>query len=329
MSDLEGAGQERWFEADRSVWERLERHANKRPGSTASSLSGWNRETVTEQRVEEESQAPDLGAFLGPPAVEVAGLTKVYGDMVAVDQLTLSVQRGEFFGFLGPNGAGKSTTIKMLSGLIQPTSGSARVAGIDVLANPIEVKRRMGILPEEVHTYERLTGFELLTFVGRLYDMDEMDIYNRAVDLFRVLDFTPEEASKLIIDYSMGMKKKIALASAIIHNPEVLFLDEPFNGIDAVTSRSIRHILQRAVRSGVTIFFSSHVLEVVERLCSRIAIINQGKLVAMGTLDEIRRSQAVSGDTGLDDLFVQLVGGAQTVEELDWLRPQELKEVRE
>jgi ABC-2 type transport system ATP-binding protein len=256
------------------------------------------------------------------PAVEIQGLTKHYGDKVAVDRLSFTVRRGEFFGFLGPNGAGKSTTIKMLCGLIEPTEGSARVAGFDVGTHPLEVKQRIGILPEEIFTYERLTGFELLTFVGRLYGMEESEIHGRAIDLFQVLDFTPEDASKLIIDYSMGMKKKIALASALIHSPEVLFLDEPFNGIDAVTSRSIRQILQKAVRSGITIFFSSHVLEVVERLCHRIAIIHEGKLAALGSLDEVRGQQAVSGDTTLDDLFVQLVAKDQAVVELDWLRSQ-------
>jgi ABC-2 type transport system ATP-binding protein len=256
----------------------------------------------------------------GVAAVEVLGLTKCYGDQLAVDNLNLRVQRGEFFGFLGPNGAGKSTTIKILSGLMLPTSGSAYVAGVDVLRDPLEVKRRIGILPEEIYTYERLSGYELLEFVGNLYEMDAGAIRSRSIDLFRVLDFTPEEASKLIVDYSMGMKKKIALASALIHNPEVLFLDEPFNGIDAVTSRSIRHILQSAVRSGITVFFSSHILEVVERLCSRLAIINNGRLVALGTLDEIRHALSASGDAGLDDLFVQLVAGTQKVEELDWLK---------
>ncbi len=256
----------------------------------------------------------------GVPAVEVTQLTKCYGDHLAVDNLSFRVQRGEFFGFLGPNGAGKSTTIKIISGLMLPTAGSAYVAGIDVLQEPLEVKRRIGVLPEEIYTYERLSGFELLEFVGHLYDMNAGEIHSRSIDLFRVLDFTPEEASKLIIDYSMGMKKKIALASALIHNPEVLFLDEPFNGIDVVTSRSIRHILQSAVRSGITIFFSSHILEVVERLCSRLGIINNGRLVALGTLDEIRQALSASGDAGLDDLFVQLVAGTQKVEELGWLK---------
>lgn len=294
-----------WFEPDESIWSRLDGHLEQR--SSPLELDILPRVSTPE-------------SISAVRAVEMEGLTKIYGDKVAVDHLSLTVNRGEFFGFLGPNGAGKSTTIKLLSGLILPTHGVARVAGIDVQHDPLEVKRRIGILPEEVHTYERLTGWELLSFVGRLHDMDESDIADRSIDLFRVLDFSPEESSKLIIDYSMGMKKKIALASALIHSPEVLFLDEPFNGIDAVTSRSIRFILQAAVRSGITIFFSSHILDVVQRLCTRIAIINNGRLVALGTVDEIRRTVAASHDTGLDDLFVQLVAGDQKTEGLDWLR---------
>lgn len=289
------------FDVDESVFQRLDSALSLRTEFPVSPI------------------VPPIAAN-GVAAVEVLGLTKCYGDQLAVDNLNLRVQRGEFFGFLGPNGAGKSTTIKILSGLMLPTSGSAYVAGVDVLRDPLEVKRRIGILPEEIYTYERLSGYEFLEFVGNLYEMDAGAIRSRSIDLFRVLDFTPEEASKLIVDYSMGMKKKIALASALIHNPEVLFLDEPFNGIDAVTSRSIRHILQSAVRSGITVFFSSHILEVVERLCSRLAIINNGRLVALGTLDEIRHALSASGDAGLDDLFVQLVAGTQKVEELDWLK---------
>lgn len=295
------------FEADDSLWSRLERHVSTR--SVASDDS-------PEPGARPEPFHPPMGLS---PAVEVRDLTKVFGEKVAVDRITFQVGRGEFFGFLGPNGAGKSTTIRMLCGLMPPTEGTARVAGYDVCEHLLEVKRRIGILPEEIHTYERLSGLELLTFVGRLFNMRDEEISRRALDLFRVLDFSPEEADKLIIDYSMGMKKKIALATALIHGPEVLFLDEPFNGIDAVTSRSIRLILQNAARSGVTIFFSSHILEVVERLCTRLAIIHEGKLVAIGTLSEIRERAAASRTTGLDDLFVRLVGGERETVELDWL----------
>lgn len=304
MSEHPGTLSGQLFDADEAVFQRLDSALAQKSGVL-------------------DSLPPGPVSSHAIPAVEVTGLTKCYGEHLAVNNLNFRVQRGEFFGFLGPNGAGKSTTIKILSGLMLPTSGTAQVAGIDVLLDPLEVKRRIGILPEEIYTYERLSGFELLEFVGNLYGMEPGEIHSRSIDLFQVLDFSPEEASKLIIDYSMGMKKKIALASALIHNPEVLFLDEPFNGIDAVTSRSIRQILQSAVRSGITIFFSSHILEVVERLCNRMAIINDGRLVALGTLDEIRQALSASGDTGLDDLFVQLVAGTQKVQELDWLKANE------
>lgn len=309
MSDTPGLEPSEFFVPDESLWDRLERHVSSRSESRPSNLR---------ELIQENISRPDPSPVA--PAVEARGLTKIYGQGAAVDHVTFSVGRGEFFGFLGPNGAGKSTTIRMLCGLVPPSAGSASVAGYDVREHPLEVKRRIGILPEEIHTYERLSGMELLTLVGRLFEMRDRDISLRAMDLFRVLDFTPAEADKLIIDYSMGMKKKIALASALIHSPEVLFLDEPFNGIDAVTSRSIRLILQNAVRSGITIFFSSHILEVVERLCSRLAIIHEGRLVAIGTLSEIRREASASGATGLDDLFVRLVGGERERVELEWLQ---------
>lgn len=291
------------FQAGQDVWHRLE-HLTHRTERTSPRLMPQE----------------DPRRQVGPPAIELEGLTKRFGGHLAVDNLTLTVRKGDFFGFLGLNGAGKSTTIRILSGLLLPTSGKAFVAGLDVTADPHEVKRRIGILPEEITTYERLTGFELLKFVGRIYGLPEAWIEERSIDLFRVLDFTPEDSSRLIVDYSMGMKKKIALAAALIHNPEILFLDEPFNGIDAVTSRSIRLILKRAVESGVTVFFSSHILEVVERLCNRLGIIHNGRLVAYGTLDEIRHANSASHETRLDDLFVRLVGGEDPADSLDWLK---------
>ena len=321
MSDLpSNPGQTDSMERDpflpsQKVADRLETHLARRDeGNSARSEPHLVEETAP------AGPPPEITSIEGPPVIEIRDLCKNYGGHLAVDHLNLAVGRGEFFGFLGPNGAGKTTTIKVLCGLVRPTSGAAMVAGIDVVRDPLEVKRRVGILPEEIHTYERLSGTELLTFVGRLYDMDNVEIQSRAVDLLDVLDFSPDEASKLIVDYSMGMKKKIALASALIHNPEVLFLDEPFNGIDAITSRSIRQILQKAVQSGMTIFFSSHILEVVERLCSRLAIIADGRLVADGTIDEIRQTQMQAAEVGLDDMFVELVGGDREVRELDWLR---------
>jgi ABC-2 type transport system ATP-binding protein len=257
------------------------------------------------------------------PAVEVRGLVKVFGDLRAVDQLDLVVPTGEFFGFLGPNGAGKSTTIKILTGLMRPTEGSVRVAGVDVLANPVETKARIGILPEEPVLYERLTGREMLWYAGRLYGLDGATVERRSRDLLDVLALADSDADKAIIDYSMGMRKKVGLACALLHRPRVLFLDEPFSGIDAVTSRAIYSILREATAGGgLTVFFTSHVMEVAEALCTSVAIIDGGRLRAHGTLDELRAQAGAAPDAPLGKLFVDLVDaesrdrGAQL---LEWL----------
>jgi len=244
------------------------------------------------------------------PSVVAQGLTKRYGDKVAVDALDLVVRPGEFFGFLGPNGAGKSTTIRMLCGLARPTSGRAIVAGLDVAVDPVALKARIGILPEEVNTYERLSGWELLVFTGRMHGLPRREAEERAADLLRVVEITEEDRHRMVVDYSMGMRKKAALACALIHAPRVLFLDEPFNGIDAVTGDALRRVLVRLTERGVTVFFSSHVLEVVEKLCSRIAIIHRGRLAACGTLPEIRAATGHAPEAPLHDVFVRIVGGA-------------------
>jgi ABC-2 type transport system ATP-binding protein len=241
-------------------------------------------------------------------SVRIQGLTKVFGtDKVAVDDLSLEVKKGEFFGFLGPNGAGKSTTIKILCGLLRPTEGAATVLGRDVVTDPLAVKARIGLLPEEVNTYERLTGEELLVFTGRMYGLDRTTAVDRAAELLDFMEISRDDRRKLIVDYSMGMKKKTVLAAALIHGPKLLFLDEPFNGIDAVTSRAIRNVLTRAVEEGVTIFFSSHVMEVVERLCTRIAIIDRGRLLAVGDLAALREQTGQAADATLEEVFVHLV----------------------
>src|SRR5579884_4132072 len=247
-------------------------------------------------------------------AVVARDLVRMFGQKVAVNHLNLTVQRGEFFGFLGPNGAGKSTTIKMLTGLLRPTSGSAYVGGVDVWSDPIRARSLMGVLPEYLNLYERLTGREFLTFAGHMYGVPEADIRRRSEELLQVLTLN-DDADKLIVDYSVGMRKKIALAAALIHRPQVLFLDEPFEGIDPISSRTIRNILRELTDTGVTIFFSSHIMEVVERLCSRVGIINQGQLVAEGTLQELRERGGQGGhnqaDATLEDIFLQVVGADQ------------------
>jgi len=253
-------------------------------------------------------------------AVAIQSLTKKYPGVTAVDNLSLTVRSGEFFGFLGPNGAGKSTTIRILSGLLKPTAGTARVLGFDVVEEPLEVKRRIGVLPEDVNVYERLTGLELLELSGRLHALPIKEIRRRIRDLLDLVALDSRSANKLVVDYSMGMRKKITLASALIHSPRVLFLDEPFNGIDAVTGETIRDFLQRATVRGLTVFFSSHVLEVVERLCTRLAIINQGRLLVEGSLAEIQAKASVAEGTPLHRIFVDLVGGGRREGiDLSWL----------
>jgi ABC-2 type transport system ATP-binding protein len=255
------------------------------------------------------------------PAVVTHDLLRVFGQKAAVNYLNLTVQRGEFFGFLGPNGAGKSTTIKMMVGLLRPTSGSVYVGGVDVWHEPLRARSLMGVLPEYLNLYERLTGREFVTFAGHMYGVPDVDIRRRTEELLHVLTLT-DDAEKLIIDYSVGMRKKIALAAALIHRPEVLFLDEPFEGIDPVSSRAMRDILRDLTRHGTTVFFSSHIMEVVERLCTRVGIINQGLLVAEGTIPDLRaRASGASGDKDatLEDIFLNVIGAREEDHNLSWL----------
>jgi len=258
--------------------------------------------------------APD-----GEWSVEAEGLTRSFDGHVAVDGLDLRVPRGVFFGFLGPNGAGKSTTIKMLTGMLTPTAGRARILGIDPAADPVGAKRILGILPEEIFTYERLSGWELLVFTGRMHGLGIEESERRATDLLGLMEISEEDRHRLLVDYSMGMKKKTLLASAMIHSPRVLFLDEPFNGIDAVTARAIRLVLQRAVERGVTVFFSSHAMDTVERLCTLAAVIHRGKVLASGTLEEVRASAGLPPGATFEDAFVRLVGGREDRGTLEWL----------
>jgi ABC-2 type transport system ATP-binding protein len=257
---------------------------------------------------------PELAGY----SVVAEALTRRFGDLLAVDNLSLHVREGEFFGFLGPNGAGKSTTIKMLCGLLRPSAGLIRVAGRDVQKEPLEVKRVIGVLPEEPQLYDRLTGEEFLHFAGRMYGLPLDETRARAADLLQVLDLASAR-HKMIVDYSMGMRKKAALAAALIHRPKVLFLDEPFNGIDPVSVRAIRGILRQLTDRGTTILFSSHVMEVVANLCTRVAILNRGRLVGQGTLDELRASAAAEGGASLEDVFLQMIEARADPEALSWL----------
>jgi ABC-2 type transport system ATP-binding protein len=263
------------------------------------------------------------------PAIRTVALTRRFGDFVAVQDVNLQVAAGQFFGFLGPNGAGKSTTIKMLTGLLAPTSGRMEILGTDLLAHPLEVKRQIGVVPEGMGLLGRLTGAEYLNFVGRMYGLDRETAANRTAELLEFMDLA-HEPKKLVTDYSHGMQKKLALAAAVIHGPKVLFLDEPFEGVDAIAAGTLKNMLQRMISRGATIFLTSHVLEIVERLCSHVAIIHEGRLVAQGSLDDLRAGVETTsvGDAltlpgerlTLEELFLRIVGGTTRVDqELSWL----------
>jgi ABC-2 type transport system ATP-binding protein len=246
-------------------------------------------------------------------AIVVRDLRKVYGDKAAVDGLNLTVPRGCFFGFLGPNGAGKSTTIRMLTGLIPPTSGSIELLGLKMPDEGLEIKKKIGLVPDESLLFDRLTGGEFLEFVGRMYGLPRDVSIERAKALLGL--FQLEEAErKLIAEYSKGMRKRVAMAASLIHHPDLFLMDEPFEGVDVVGARLMKDILLDQVQRGATIFLTSHVLEVVERLCDRVAIINEGKIVKEGTLNELR-----AGSETLEDVFVRVVGAERAFERLDWL----------
>ncbi len=257
-------------------------------------------------------------------AIVTAGLTRRFGDFTAVEEVNLSVSPGQFYGFLGPNGAGKSTTIKMLTGLLAPTTGSMQILGLDVATHLVEVKRQIGVVPEGMALFGRLTGSEFLNFAGRMYGLDRDTAALRTAELLDFMELSAQPKT-LVTDYSHGMQKKLAMAAAVIHGPKVLFLDEPFEGVDAVASGTLKAMLQRMIARGATIFLTSHVLEIVERLCSHVGIINKGRLVAQGSLDELRSGVGGSaggteGKISLEEFFLQTVGGPRNAaQELSWL----------
>jgi ABC-2 type transport system ATP-binding protein len=266
-----------------------------------------------------------------PTAIAANALSRSFNGFTAVDRIDLNVEAGQFFGFLGPNGAGKSTTIKMLTGLLEPSGGAIRILGEDLIANPVEVKRHIGVVPEGMALFGKLTATEYLHFVGRMYGLDKPTILQRTAELLEFMGLANEQ-KKLIADYSHGMGKKLALAAAVIHGPKVLFLDEPFEGVDAIAAGTLKNMLQRMIARGATIFLTSHVLEIVERLCSHIAIIHKGHIVANGSLDELRAGvQARLAGTDIDpntkltleQIFLNIVGGesgsSNPEQELSWL----------
>ena len=257
-------------------------------------------------------------------AIQTQKLTRKFGSLIAVDGIDLQVAAGQFFGFLGPNGAGKSTTIKILTGLLAPTSGSMQLLGLDFAAHPVEVKRQIGVVPEGMGLFERLTGAEYLQFVGRMYGLDRTTTQRRSDELLDFMQLA-DRPKTMIADYSHGMQKKLALAAAVIHGPRILFLDEPFEGVDALAAGALKALLGRMTERGTTIFLTSHVLEIVERLCSHVAIIHKGRLVANGSLEELRAG--ISGEEGskttLEQIFLSIVGqdgpARPQLEELSWL----------
>ena len=247
------------------------------------------------------------------PAIRLVELRKVYGDRPAVNGLTLEVARGCFFGFLGPNGAGKTTTIRMMMDLVRPTSGSMELLGRPMPQEALEIKRRIGLVPDESLLFDRLTGPEFLEFVGRMYGLGRAVARDRASELLALFELEGETA-KLIASYSRGMRKRLSMAAALIHRPELFLLDEPFEGVDAVGARLMKDILLDQVRQGATVFLTSHVLEVVERLCHRVGIIHEGRLVMERSMLELRDSAET-----LEDVFVRVVGAQRTTEKLEWL----------
>ena len=245
--------------------------------------------------------------------MQIQGLAKRFDAKVAVAGVDLEVPAGSFFGLVGPNGAGKTTTLRMTTGLLRPDAGTASVDGVDVWRAPVEAKRRMGVLPEDLRLFDRLTGAELLAYTGELRSMDTGVIASRAGELLEVLGLA-DAAGTMVVDYSQGMRKKIALAAALLHAPRVLFLDEPFESVDPVSARTIRSVLTRFTNGGGTVVFSSHVMDTVERLCDHVAVMSAGSIVAAGQLDDVRRGRP------LEDVFVELVGAAGGGDEgLAWL----------
>jgi ABC-2 type transport system ATP-binding protein len=240
-------------------------------------------------------------------AIQTENLTRQFGDLTAVDRLNLTVPRGIIFGFLGPNGAGKSTTINMLVGLLRPTAGTPRVAGFSILESPLEVKRRIGVVPEGLSLYERLTASEHVELVGRLHGLSQTEIDRRIPPLLESLQLV-DSADKMILDYSAGMRKKTAIACALIHAPEVLFLDEPFESVDPISTRAIKNILRDMVaQRGTTVFFSTHVMDLAERFCHQVGIINKGHLADQGSISELRERAGLGEEAPLEDVFLRTV----------------------
>ncbi|MDY6051017.1 MAG: ABC transporter ATP-binding protein [Rothia sp. (in: high G+C Gram-positive bacteria)] len=280
-------------------------HAPHQPDPAPTSTSSEPLSAPVEAEVAETSRAS--------AALEITNLVKVFGQQAAVDGVNLTVPRGSFYGLVGRNGAGKTTTLSMATGLLKPTAGQVLVGGVDIWANPLEAKRRVGVLPDGVRLFDKLTGEQLLTYAGRLHGLDKATVAERTRDLLIAMDLTGA-AGRQVADYSAGMTKKIALACAMIHAPSLLVLDEPFEAVDPVSASNIQDILKAYVAGGGTVIISSHVMDLVQRLCDHVAIMNAGRLLASGTVEEVR------GGVTLEERFVELVGGRVVSEGISWLQ---------
>ena len=237
-------------------------------------------------------------------------LTRSFGDLLAVDRLSLSVKSGELYGFLGPNGAGKTTTIRIMTGLLRPTAGSACIGGFDIQQNPRQARSIFGYIPDNPFLYDKLTGWEFLTFMADLYSLPMENRKERISELLHLFELD-QKGDELIQSYSRGMRQKISLAGALIHNPEIVFLDEPTSGLDPRSARLMKDLLRQLCDNGVTVFISTHILEIAERMCDRFGIIHHGRLIATGTMEELR-SHSVAGSESLEDIFLSLTGGEDT-----------------
>ncbi|RFA14079.1 ABC transporter [Subtercola boreus] len=254
-----------------------------------------------------------MTSVLPVPALELRGLSKRFGDKVAVENLSLTVPTGSFYGLVGPNGAGKTTTLSMATGLLQPDAGQSIIHGVDMWQHPLEAKQLVGNLSDGVKLFDRLTGEQLVTYNGLLFGMSRDTVAERVADLLKLLDLE-SAAGTLVVDYSAGMTKKIALACALVHAPKLLVLDEPFESVDPVSAANIRDMLTDYVRGGGTVIVSSHVMDLVQRMCDHVAVVSAGRVLAAGTVDEVR------GEASLEDRFVELVGGRHHTEGPSWLR---------
>ena len=249
--------------------------------------------------------------------IETVNLTKKYGEFVAVNDLNLNVKAGEIYGFLGPNGAGKTTTIRMITGLLHPTSGKVLINGIDIWQEPIRAKAQIGLIPDTPSVYPKLSGNEFLDFIASIYEIPRKESRRKIAEILEMLDLT-HKADELIETYSHGMKQKIVIAAALLHDPSVLILDEPTVGLDPKSAKLIKDLLKAFALKGKTVFMSTHILEIAEKMCDRVGIINYGELIAEGTIEELR-NRVGKGEGSLEDLFLELTGGEDTKDLLRFL----------